>query len=418
MGHRLLVVDSDRRFLQDHQASLEATFDAEFREGTEGALARLEAGDFSAVLVCVEASENKGYSLCSAIRRSPALADLRVALISAKATEEEYARHQSLKGRADLYLHKPIRPNALISALSPIMPMKSADPDNPLGDLGDEWLENLKNELEVETVPQGPPAPVPLSLQATQQLPVLAPEDGRLALETRIADLEARLAAQSEQLDQSRRQERAAQGLLEGKSRLAVELDALLNAANEQLEEDARELGRLRHQGQAAMEQAEEQNRLILELETRLAAAGEELDQSSQALKRLQLGEADPGRAAEWMDSNQALQAQLAEQREELERLTRSEQELVTRNLNLEAERNESLGAREMLEGSLAELHRQLSLLEETHERRQVELLAAIDAREVRIQVRSDRLLALSERLEELEQQARNTLELAKAEIN
>ncbi len=112
MGHRLLVVDSDRRFLQDHKASLESAFEVDFRDGTEGSLTHLETGDYAAILLCVEASENKGYSLCSAIRRSPVLADLKVALISAKATEEEYARHQSLKGKADLYLHKPIRPNA------------------------------------------------------------------------------------------------------------------------------------------------------------------------------------------------------------------------------------------------------------------------------------------------------------------
>ena len=78
MGHRLLVVDSDRRFLQDHKASLEAAFDVDFREGTEGSLAHLEAGEYAAALLCVEASENKGYSLCSAVRRSPLLADLKV----------------------------------------------------------------------------------------------------------------------------------------------------------------------------------------------------------------------------------------------------------------------------------------------------------------------------------------------------
>jgi len=53
MGHRLLVVDSDRRFLQDHKVSLESAFDVDFRDGTEGSLAHLERGDFAAVLVCV-----------------------------------------------------------------------------------------------------------------------------------------------------------------------------------------------------------------------------------------------------------------------------------------------------------------------------------------------------------------------------
>ena len=429
MAHRLLVVDSDRRFLQDHQASLGTTFDAEFMEGTEGALARLEDGGFSAVLLCVEASENKGYSLCTAIRRSPALAGLKVALISAKATAEEYARHQNLNWRADLYLHKPIRPNALIAALGPILPLNAANPDQAQGDLGGEWLESLKTELEIATVPQEPGQS--LAHQATQRLP--AGSGGvQEHLEARIRELEAQLAAQAVEL--------------KSKTRQALELDALLGAANEQLEQDAEELGRLRHQGQAAREQVEEKDRLLQELELSLRAANDERDQAVQTLRQLrQQEEADQGMLGdtarmtqELVESNRLLKAQLAECQEELQRLARSEQSLVARNLDLESERDQSLGARETLERSLADLHQQLNLAEETRERQQTEWQAQLEALEAqvaaqqeqilllqqeketsaeRIQVRSDRLLALSEHLEELEQQARNTLELAKAEI-
>ena len=108
MGKRLLVVDSDRRFIQDHKSSLESAFEVDFRDGTEGSLTRLESGTTARVLLCVETSENKGYALCSAIRRTPVHGDLKIALISAKATEEEDARHRGIKGKADLYLHKPI----------------------------------------------------------------------------------------------------------------------------------------------------------------------------------------------------------------------------------------------------------------------------------------------------------------------
>ena len=112
MGQRLLLVDSDRSFLKEHQVSLEAAFDLELAGAPEGVLAKLETGAFAAVFICVEVADNKGYALCSSIRKNPRLDGVKIVLISAKATEEEYRRHQSLKGRADLYLHKPMAPSA------------------------------------------------------------------------------------------------------------------------------------------------------------------------------------------------------------------------------------------------------------------------------------------------------------------
>jgi CheY-like chemotaxis protein len=162
MAQRLLVVDSDRSFFKEHQISLEAAFDVDFASSPEQASARLESGAFAAVLICVEVSENKGYSLCSSIRKNPNHAPVKIALISGKATEEEYRRHQSLKGKADLYLHKPIAPGALVAALSPLVPPRMVDPDNPLGDLtedlGEEWLDSLKDEFDA---PAAPPAMAP-----------------------------------------------------------------------------------------------------------------------------------------------------------------------------------------------------------------------------------------------------------------
>jgi chromosome segregation ATPase len=158
MGQRLLLVDSDRSFIKDHQVSLEAAFDLELAGSPDGVVSRLEGGGFAAVLICVEVSDNKGYALCSSIRKNPALDAVKTALISAKATDEEYRRHQGLKGRADLYLHKPMAPSALVAALTPLVPGRVLDPDNPLGELadyelGDDWLDGLKGSLEGTTGP-------------------------------------------------------------------------------------------------------------------------------------------------------------------------------------------------------------------------------------------------------------------------
>ncbi len=122
MGNRLLIVDSDRAFLKEHQVSLESAFEVEVINTPESVMGRLESGDFAAVMICVEVADNRGYALCASVRRNPKLAPVKVVLISAKATEDEYKRHQTLKGKADLYLMKPITPGALVAALTPLGP--------------------------------------------------------------------------------------------------------------------------------------------------------------------------------------------------------------------------------------------------------------------------------------------------------
>ena len=201
MGQRLLLVDSDRSFLKEHQVSLESAFDLDLSPSPEGVAARLEGGAYAAVLICVEVADNKGYALCSSIRKNPALDGVQIALISAKATEEEYRRHQSLKGRADLYLHKPIAPSTLVAALSPLVPRRALDPDNPFGELGDtelgdDWLDGLKSALED---PAPAPAPAPPAAPVRSAAPAGDPEDLR-RLEAQLAELRTHLEARDRQL--------------------------------------------------------------------------------------------------------------------------------------------------------------------------------------------------------------------------
>lgn len=205
MGQRLLLVDSDRSFLKEHQVSLESAFDLDLAASPEGVVARLAGGAYAAVLICVEVADNKGYALCSAIRKNPALDGVQIALISAKATEEEYRRHQSLKGRADLYLHKPIAPSTLVAALAPLVPGRALDPDNPFGELGDtelgdDWLDGLKSALEAPApAPVPAPAPAPPAAPARSAAPAEDPERLR-QLEAQVAELRAQLEARDRQL--------------------------------------------------------------------------------------------------------------------------------------------------------------------------------------------------------------------------
>lgn len=215
MGQRLLLVDNDRSFLKEHLVSLEAAFDLVVTSSPESVLARLESGDFAAVFISVEVADNKGYALCSGIRKNPKLDGVKVALISAKATKEEYRRHQSLKGHADLYLHKPITPSALVAELRPLVPGLALDPDNPLGELvdtelGDDWLDGLKSVLDSPTPAQatstvfGVRSPSPAQTIDLGAKPITQPDAGRLGiLETQVTALQEELHAKDQRLKEA-----------------------------------------------------------------------------------------------------------------------------------------------------------------------------------------------------------------------
>lgn len=363
MAQRLLVVDSDRSFLNEHQASLGAAFDAEFAGTPEEAGPRLESGGFAAVLICVEVSGNKGYSLCSSLRKNPHHPDLKIALISGKATEEEYRRHQSLKGKADLYLHKPMLPGALVAALSPLVPARRVDPDNPLGDitedLGEEWLESLKDDFDAPVPPAAAPpathqtvaismdtlrqagfpgvaplgatAPIPVILpgapaaQAAPPVPetvpaafVAAPEPGPdlTALMARIEDLEGRLAARDEafaqaeleverlttELELAREAEaRATRNLDEGE-RLKSDLDQL----HLRLKEREEALKRTREDFEALQRSHDSVTQNLDEMDKRRAEAEalrDRLVQAEEALARLEQTTAREGEGSEALKS-------------------------------------------------------------------------------------------------------------------
>jgi chromosome segregation ATPase len=246
MGHRLLLVDSDRSFLKEHQASLEAAFDLEVRASPEGVLPQLESGAFAAVLICVEVADNKGYALCSGIRKHANLDGLKIVLISAKATAEEYRRHQSLKGKADLYLHKPITSSALVTALTPLVPGRVLDPDKPFGDLvdadlGDDWLDNLKSSLDepVSSATSGPIFGVRSPSSAKHSTPDVRPEVNSEAGpdHRQVRLLEEQLAALQEELRvRDQRLAEAGQRLLAAEAE-AQQLQRQMNSVTLNLDE-------------------------------------------------------------------------------------------------------------------------------------------------------------------------------------
>ncbi|MDP1832009.1 MAG: hypothetical protein Q8K67_08115 [Geothrix sp.] len=235
MGQRLLLVDSDRSFLKEHQVSLEAAFDLEVAGTTDGVVSRLESGAFATVFICVEVADNKGYALCSTLRKNPKIDGVKIALISAKATEEEYRRHQSLKGRADLYLYKPIAPSALVAALTPLVPGRALDPDNPLGELvdtelGDDWLDGLKGALDG-------PAAVAVAAPVFGARPASPVQTARLDAKATAPPDTSRMTLLEEQVSALHQELRAKDQLLRAAEAEAQQIQRQMNSVTLNLDE-------------------------------------------------------------------------------------------------------------------------------------------------------------------------------------
>jgi len=439
MGQRLLLVDSDRSFLKEHKVSLEVAFDLEVAGSPEGVVTRLEQGDFAAALICVEVADNKGYALCSTLRKHPSLGGLKIALISAKATEEEFRRHQSLKGRADLYLNKPIAPSTLVAALSPLVPSRAVDPDNPLGDLadtdmGDDWLEVLKGNVvtPAEPVPAPPPPRFPAAVPAGDlETKATAPTDT-----PRVRLLEAQIDALREELHSRDQRLREAEGELQRqlgtvtlnldeaaaatrevqtlKARLA-DAEAALATRDRELA-DHKEKAHVMQLNLAGLEVAmQAQERDLTELGDRLRQAEADFEGSRV---RLQEGEqqiqALHGQLQEGEQQIQTLHEQLQERQEEITRLTVQaaglRQQIDESTIQHDGERLELMNGLDQKDAELARVTRTLTEQREAYAALEREKQAAHG----QLSEHRDRLQNLDALLQEVQEHLRRGSDLAK----
>ncbi len=342
MGQCLLLVDSDRGFVKEHGVTLASSFEFESLQTADGVLDRLGSGAYAAVLICVEVNENKGYALCSAIRKTPGLEGIKVILISAKATEEEFQRHRGLKVRADLYLHKPMTPSTLVAALAPFVPTRAVDPDNPLGGmtdtgLGSDWLAGLRSSLEGPLAEDPAAATVRLEAAGAERVRVLEEEMQALHEELRSRDrrLQAAEVATAE----------ARMSIAEGEA-LRFDLEARLDRVGSEvrnlqleLEESQTAQGDLRQQAEAlthdATEKAQAMVDLLQEREHLLQAT---LDQDQLQARVAELQEAMDLQAAAAALERQALQEAVAAGEQALaEGLQAGEAALAAARADLEA---------------------------------------------------------------------------------
>ncbi len=392
MGQRLLIVDSDRTFLKEQQVSLEAAFETEVASSPDGVIPKLESGAYAAVLICVEVADNKGYALCTAIRKNPALADVKVAMISSKATEEEYRRHQSLKGRADLYLHKPIAPSGLVAALNPFVPMRSVDPDNPLGDLadsdlGEDWLDGLKSDIASEV--DGPltvPAPlsnqtvaIPMSMIREQLMAPPAPAPGPSAAQ--LAENAGMVAALQAQVG---------------------EMQSALNTKDDELRRVQADYDQLRHSHDSVTQNMEDLERRQAEsdvLKQRLADAETALKQFEDAPKdehpdklKAQLREA-MGERTELLQQVEVLNNQVAEKTTRVMTLLKEKDRFQQQSLE-DQTKLEGMNALQAERDAIQQQHEaataQLQVIEAAHQEAQVQVAKLAETEGTLATVQSD----------------------------
>lgn len=430
MGQCLLLVDSDRSFLKEHEVTLASSFEFECVQTADGVLERLGTGAYAAVLISVEVNENKGYALCSAIRKAPGLEGLKVLLISAKATEEEFQRHQSLKVRADLYLHKPMTPSTLVAALAPHVPARAVDPDNPLEgladlSLGSDWLAGLRSSLESPSAEDLGAATVRQDAAGAEKMRILEEEVQALHEELRSRDRRLQAA----EIATAEAQMRVGEG-----EALRFDLEARLDRMGSEvrhlqleLEEAQTVQGDLRQQLEALTHDATEKAQGWVELlqerdQLRLAT----LDQAQLQGRVEELQEAMDLQAAAAAEARQSLQEAVAageqalatcsQEREEAlqfwsvaeaaretaaageqalaERLQAAEAALAAAQAELEAARRAEAD-REVLHAELGSAHQARTELEAARAELEVALAAAqqaVEAQEQRAQAAEETL--------------------------
>jgi DNA-binding response OmpR family regulator len=113
MGHRILIVDDEPNIV----ISLEFLMKKEGFEvavATDGDAALQKAAEFrpDLILLDVMMPKKSGFEVCQALRADPAMATVKVVMLTAKGRESEVAKGLALG--ADAYITKPFSTKDLV----------------------------------------------------------------------------------------------------------------------------------------------------------------------------------------------------------------------------------------------------------------------------------------------------------------
>lgn len=120
MGHRILIVDDEPNIV----ISLEFLMKKEGFEvavATDGDAALQKAAEFAPHLILLDVMMPKksGFEVCQALRADPALAAVKVVMLTAKGRETEVAKGLALG--ADAYITKPFSTKDLVARVKSLL---------------------------------------------------------------------------------------------------------------------------------------------------------------------------------------------------------------------------------------------------------------------------------------------------------
>ncbi|MGB0679704.1 MAG: response regulator, partial [Polyangiales bacterium] len=164
MRPRVLIIESDAHFAREltqcfHRAGAECQTAADGEEGLRLAHAQRPA----LIVLAVELPTGSGYLVCKRLKRHAELKQTPLILISSDPhADDNFAQHQKLRSRADLYLKKPLSCVEVVQAATEWLPVEvsealeldaelevdAAEGNAPMFD--DELLQQLGDDLDAE----------------------------------------------------------------------------------------------------------------------------------------------------------------------------------------------------------------------------------------------------------------------------
>ncbi len=125
---RILAVDDEPNIVRLIQVNLEREgYTVETANNGAQALAKIKANRPDLLVSDVMMPEMDGFELLANVRRDPALADLPIIMLTAKAQDKDVM--EGYTRGADMYLTKPFNPNELKQFVKRILQSTSEDSD-------------------------------------------------------------------------------------------------------------------------------------------------------------------------------------------------------------------------------------------------------------------------------------------------
>lgn len=123
----ILLIDAEQPFASDLVAALKTEGYAvtQLDDGKEGLEVARDQRP-SLIVLCVELPKMSGYSICNKLKKDADLKDIPLIITSKEATPETFAQHKKLKTRAEDYLIKPFEPGALLEKVTALVPAQGA----------------------------------------------------------------------------------------------------------------------------------------------------------------------------------------------------------------------------------------------------------------------------------------------------